>query len=275
MACFSRILAPVEISLRCKSAARYADILACRFRAEVILLHVCTPRVADYSSIHTVTGLSAQDLAADVAAERLAELDGFPCGVPVRRMVRDGGEPAGVILDVAASEKCDLIMMPCHGHGTLRRFVHGSVTARVIHDAPCAVWTGCHIDEAGGKEPLEFHRVLCAVDLGPHTSRVMQWAAEFASEAGCELAIVDAVRPGALYFDSARERIGQFLRDPGFAGMVAVESGEVAEAVNRVAERARADLLVIGHGSNSPAHPHLPNHAYAIVRETACPVVAV
>jgi nucleotide-binding universal stress UspA family protein len=289
MAKFARILAPVEFSPLCRDAVQYADVLACHFKAEVILLHVCLPAVADYSAIHTVTNMTAHELAADVAVERLSELDSFPCGVPVRRMVRQGGDPAEVILEVAAAEKCDLIVMPTHGHSTLRRFLHGSLTCRVLHDATCPVWTGCHMEQAPNREGAEFRNILCAVDLGPHSHDVVCWGAEFTREFGGELIVVHAVplvttRLAPFYFDpdwttrqasQACERIAHLLRETQMTGSVEVRGGGVAEVVDEVAERKHANLIVIGHGTHSIAHPHLPNHAYAIIRQSPCPVVAV
>ena len=37
--------------------------------------------------------------------------------------------------------------MPTHGYGPFRRFILGSNTAKVLHDADCPVWTGVHVEE--------------------------------------------------------------------------------------------------------------------------------
>ena len=52
-------------------------------------------------------------------------------------------------------------------------------------------------------------------------------------------------------------------------------SGEPPVVVATVAETMKADLLVIGRGSTPRAHGHLPTNAYAIVRESTCPVVTI
>ena len=56
-------------------------------------------------------------------------------------------------------------MMPTHGRGPFRRFVLGSVTAKVLHDAPCPVWTSAHLDENSTPMPSNLSNILCAVDL--------------------------------------------------------------------------------------------------------------
>jgi hypothetical protein len=47
-------------------------------------------------------------------------------------------------VEFAANHHVDLVMMPTHGVGTFRSFLVGSVTAKVLHDANCPVWTAAH-----------------------------------------------------------------------------------------------------------------------------------
>ena len=54
--------------------------------------------------------------------------------------------------------------MPTHGYGIFRSMLLGSVTAKVLHDAACPVWTGVHVEETPPNSAA-FERILCAVDL--------------------------------------------------------------------------------------------------------------
>jgi nucleotide-binding universal stress UspA family protein len=47
--------------------------------------------------------------------------------------------PAQGLLDFAAKEKCDLIVLGSHGHGLLGRLLLGSVSLKVLNHAHCAV----------------------------------------------------------------------------------------------------------------------------------------
>ncbi len=49
------------------------------------------------------------------------------------------GDRAGAIIDVARVEKADLIVMTTHGRTGVSRWVIGSITERVLHEAPCPV----------------------------------------------------------------------------------------------------------------------------------------
>ena len=53
----------------------------------------------------------------------------------------DTGDPASRIIDYAADNAVDLIVMSTHGRTGLARWTHGSVANKVIQAAPCAVFT--------------------------------------------------------------------------------------------------------------------------------------
>src|SRR5689334_17633637 len=143
MPSLSRVLVPVEFSPRCRGAVQYAEALACHCHCEIVLLHVVIPPLASFSSFEAMAYTGAADLAREIAEQRSVELTAFPCiatpGGTVRREVLVG-DPTETIVDFAQSEKCDIIVMPTHGYGPFRRFLLGSVTAKVLHDAICPVW---------------------------------------------------------------------------------------------------------------------------------------
>src|SRR5208283_425503 len=173
----ARILLPVDFSERSVGAVHWAQRLAQRCSPEIILLHVLAPmqyRLGDTE----MGGVMLGDLYRAQLESLAAELDQFQqaelAGCNVRRVVLDG-DPAFRIVEFAHQERVDLIMMPTHGHGPFRRFLLGSITAKVLHDAECPVWTGVHIAEAATR-PVELSHVLCAVDLGPQSERALKWA---------------------------------------------------------------------------------------------------
>ena len=58
------------------------------------------------------------------------------------------GEAAQKIIQCAAANHVDLIMIPTQGMGIYRRLILGSTSAKVLHDADCPVWTGVHLENA-------------------------------------------------------------------------------------------------------------------------------
>ena len=289
MPTFSRILMPVAFSPRCQGAAQYAEALACHFHAEVTLLHVVTP-VTAYGCPDAM--VLSPDVTADAVVQSKVELEEFLHdefrGIPVRRVVVEG-DPAQEIVAFANTEAVDLIVMPTHGYGPFRRFLLGSVTAKVLHDAHCPVWTGPHMEEAPAYPAISFANVLCAIDLGQDSSRVLQWAGEFACEYGAKLSIVHAIPSstvslGGFYFDpewrahivnEARERISFLLEELHLKGEILIETGDVGPVVRSVAEEWKSNLVVIGRGHAAGMLGGLRTHAYAILRESPCPVAAL
>lgn len=256
---FKRILFPVDFSEYSVGAARHVEAFTGRFDADLTMLHVDWPQYND----PLPTGLGNKQ---DQLNEFLAkEFEYFR----VKRLVVRG-EPASVILDVAKREHSDLIMMPTLGLGGFRRFLLGSVTAKVLHDADCTVWTGVHLEKAPPLEKIEFHNILCAANLDAHGQKVLCGAAELADEyrAGLTVLRVNAGPEG-------RGRVEQMLRAANIKASIVVEEGEVPQVVASVASEVRADLLVIGRSPQPGIFGRLRTHAYPIIRQSPCPVISV
>jgi hypothetical protein len=126
-------------------------------------------------------------------------------GVSVQRCVQSG-DPASHIVQYARHKNVGLIMM--HGYGPFRGLLLGSVTAKVLHDAECPVWTTAHASETNANSPLR--NLICAIDDDPHDLPLVRWVAEFAAGQGAELRLVHAVtafeeEPGGGVNDPLRE----------------------------------------------------------------------
>lgn len=64
-----------------------------------------------------------------------------PLGLPADKLrihVTESADPAGALLDYAAAHHVDRIVVGARGHSALRRYL-GSVSARVVSEAPCSV----------------------------------------------------------------------------------------------------------------------------------------
>lgn len=78
----------------------------------------------------------AKESAAKLLDSIIADLD-FT-GIQVEKEI-EFGEPYAMILEKAEKEKVDLIIMGNRGFSKIKRFFVGSVTHRVISEAPCPV----------------------------------------------------------------------------------------------------------------------------------------
>jgi nucleotide-binding universal stress UspA family protein len=188
---------------------------------------------------------------------------------------------------VAHESGAGLIVMPTHGYGPFRRFILGSVTAKVLHDADCPVCTGIHL-EAPPATKIQFKQITAALDLGPQSERTLMWAARFAKDVGAELALVHATPAleghAGEFFDpewqhqvevAVREEVGELQKRLNINAPLHVESGEAARTVCEVAADLETDLLVIGRGSAAGVFGRLRANAYSIIRQSRSPVVSV
>jgi nucleotide-binding universal stress UspA family protein len=273
---FKRILYPVDLSPHSRAVAPSVVAMAKRFSSEVVLLHV--------------TGAATPDgqTQAKLELDRFAG-EAFPNPV-VRELLE--GDPAHQIVSYAADHKVDLIMLPTHGHGPFRALLLGSVTAKVLHDTHCLVWTGVHAEELTAHSADRWKRVLCAVDStvdsAEHGESVLKWASEFARQQGLDLQLVHAVAGAdgmwteasdpSMYeflFHVARERLAKLQAGAGTNIEIRLIGGSVGSAVHQAALDYDADLVVIGRGAIQTSFGRLKNSAAAIIRAAPCPVISI
>ena len=193
-----KIIAPVGFSERSPGAARYDGRLACHFHSELTLLHVMDTSAYEFSAYEftgPVITTSAEERKCEAEALLANFLPGEFRNMNVRRLVLTG-DPAGEIVAFAHAERASLIVIPTHGYGPFRRFIMGSVTAKVLHDAQCPVLTGVHVEGAPSEQDLGISQIVCAVDLGPDSERVLRWADRFARTFGSKLMAVHITRDG-------------------------------------------------------------------------------
>jgi len=284
----AKILLPVDFSERSLGAARYARALAEHFHSELTLLHVLTPPHYEFGALE-IGGSMLTELYANrgeqVEKEMETFLAGELAGLETKRVVLEG-DPARQIVDYAHRENVGLIVMPTHGFGPFRQFILGSITAKVLHDADCPVWTGVHLETAPPAEAAPFQNVVCAVDLGPQSGKALKWAAGVQKEFGAKLTVIHALAcaPGADPGDgrwrlemeqTVRNDLARLQQSSGAEGDVLIREGDPPKAVCQAAEAIKADLLVIGRGSAAGVFGRLRTNAYAIIRQSPCPVVSV
>lgn len=285
----SEILVPVDFSGRNTGAARYAEALHRIFGSHVTLLHVLPPPHYEFGAME-VGGSVLEELfrsRSEQAANDLAAfmVDELPPGIAARTLLE--GDPASMIVKTAHDLAAGLVVMPTHGHGAFRRLLLGSVTAKVLHDSDCPVFTGVHL-EAESVDAIRFRRIAVAIDLGPQTERALMWARRFSEVTGATLIIVHATpnlegRAGE-YFDpdwrkhieaQVREEVDGLRSRLGIDAPLHVDSGDAPDVVCTLAKEMEADLLVIGRGSAAGAFGRLRANAYSIIRQASCPVVSV
>ncbi len=278
-----KILFPVDFSPAACGAAKYVAAMAGHFQAAITILHV--------------VGIGEHNLAEELLPQRRTRLDAFAADefkhLDLRRLCFTGSDPAAAIAAEADRWAADLIMMPTHGLGVFRRLLLGSVTAKILHDLACPVWTSIHAESAPQLEKIHCRRILCALDLNDRTDQVLGWGAWLATQFQAGLGIVHAtLDPGTLFplglqeeltksVNQRAERTIQELRARlGVQSLIRardifVRSGEPAELIAGAAADFEADLIIIGRHNGSGVRSRLHQNAYSILCNSLCPVISI
>jgi nucleotide-binding universal stress UspA family protein len=286
---FKRILFPVDMSEEDRKAAPFVRAMGDWFGSQIDMLYVHEFLFPSYSPPEDYTG-TAVAIAEECRKQRQAEFESFLipefATANLHRTMPDG-EAAQEIVSYAKANDVGLIMMPTHGYSPFRQFLLGSVTAKILHDVECPVWTGVHTPELLSENPGKCERLLCAIDIQPPDARVIRWAAEFASKRHCDVELVHAVQGAPdtddekdqpfreFLFKAAHDAIRGLQKEAGTAFQVCVRGGKPEHVVHDAAQDLGADLVLIGRGKLNHPLGRLRTHTYSIVRESPRPVISV
>ena len=288
MSSFQHILVPVDFSEQSRAVAPFVKAMANRFHSEISLLHVVEVPPAWYGpEAGALDDLDIFSMLEDRREALRTFLANELADVQVQRCVQSG-DPAFHITQYARQKKIDLIMMPTHGYGPFRRLLLGSVTAKVLHDAECPVWTTAHAVKIAQAADRPWRRIICAVDDEDRDISLIRRACQLVEEQGAELRLVHAITgfeegPSdetadplrEFLFGVAQERIDKLQAVAGTKIELIIEAGSPGMVVRKVAERLDADLVLVGRGKIQQHFGRLRSHAYAIVRDAPCPVISM
>lgn len=291
MRSLNEILLPTDFSPRSADVVRFAAGVARHFNSGITLLHVMAPINPAWTAI--ANSAAVEEVLAHQRDEVCNQLRLFLANelrdLPVTHVVYEG-DPATAITTYCAEKRVGLVMMPTRGCRAFRRFLLGSVTAKVLHDVGCPVWTSSHVTD--GRSPCSVipKVIVCAVEPAHQGGALLRWATDLAADLQARLIVAHAIpsleyHPETYFLEAdmrrsllreAHEKIAKILlgsRVPD-AG-IRVEGGKVSTVVRSVVEDSRADLLVIGRASSKGMLGRLRTHSYTLIRESACPVISI
>lgn len=282
-----KILLATDFSPASEQAAQVAFDLCQAWKADLCILHVF-----EYSAI-----------APPECGGELLELDSFyqdaerSLDTLVQQARRRGiscegklesGISHNTILENAATEKIDLIVLgtrPIHG---FERLVFGSTAEAVLRKATCPVFTvgprAAHIvpelDPPGGV-------VIFATDFHLATTEALQLAEAFSKHMKlplhCLHVLPMSLEEGPhrnvipLIITEALQHLAAGIADKLNPLTCAVTYGsEISNAMVEYARKHKARLIVLGVRTASLAASHIPAHiAYRVIAEAPCPVLTM
>lgn len=284
---FDHILFPVEFSEPGKGLETQVEWLAGHFGSRVTLLHVVEIPASWYGTCEAAC-FDVEWLGSikDEAKRRFRD---YLIKLPEERIERvvAEGDAAWNITEWAREHDVDLIVMGTHGYRKMRGLLLGSVTAKVLHDVSCPVWTDAIANLRDASQTGGFANIVCALELTDEAIPLLRFARELAKDFGAKVSLVHSIpemgsRP-EKYFDfdlhrylteSARVEISKLQRGAGTDFPLEISNERVANCVAEKARAQGADLIVVGRGKCQEPLGRLRSHAYDIIRQSPCPVLS-
>lgn len=298
----TRILCPIDFSETSRRAVACAVALARWYEAQLTVLHVfaSVPVVEAAPGIGTGVVpppliLKEVDRDALLVAMRTFVGPGVR-EVPTELLLQEAPDVRDEILEGATASGADLIVMGSHGRTGLRHLLLGSVADAVLRRASSPVLiVPPHTDDTHITVP--FKRIVCPVDFSPTSLFAVNVAMTLAQEDDAEITLVHSVdissdlrdymfpaevdvevlhaaaRADALR--QLREIVPESARPYCTVRTEAIE-GRPHRAVLQLAAERDADLIVMGaHGRSAINRLVFGSNTYAVIRDAACPVLAV
>jgi len=290
------ILCPTDFSEFSDRALEHAAALARWYGAELTIVHSYPYAVVGRGAPYYPSGLP---LDADTRARLMSDLEA--AAAPVRAagveasLVLLEGDPSDEILKHAHATPPDLIAMGTHGLRGFDRWILGSVAARIVEKAPCAVLTVPQPPEGARPSASLYERVLCPVDL-MDSETTLEAASSIARAANGRLSLLHVLEglpqyeaaAGMARIDwaefrgglerEARDRLCRAARTVAEHGAVEclVASGKAYREILRAAGSKEASLIVMGiHGRKPLERLVFGSTTLQVVRKARCPVLTV
>jgi nucleotide-binding universal stress UspA family protein len=259
-----RILCPIDFSSLSRILLASASAIARVRKAELRALHVVPSE-----GVTAPASLGSLDHQAVMSQLRKSLAEAAPGYDRVGAAARQG-DPATQILRFARTMPADLIVIGAPGVDRPERPM-GPVASVVVARSECPVLTvPSHRATSSIKAGL-FKRIVCAVDLAPSSRGVMRQALSLAWETQGHLTFVCTLAKDApIAVPEARKRLlGAMPADASdwCETEVVVTKGVASTQIVRVAEKVKADIVVIG------APRRWTSTTHAVLGRSLCPVL--
>jgi nucleotide-binding universal stress UspA family protein len=287
---FKKILIPLDGSDLAEQALPVAFHLAKKMQSELILLSVARREpVAMVEPMGYGTWLYEEkpisireqlDTYLTKTVEKYAVAD-----VPLTSLLKEGDE-AGEIVDTAVSQEIDLIIMSTHGRSGLSRWFMGSITEKVMHQAPCPLLIL--------RDSTLPEHILITLDGSELAETALLPGLTLAAGIGADVTLLQVLegsspqpdaddrlesaenadhkkqRHATLYLQTVAERFSNY------APKTAIPYGKPAEAILSYAEGIPNSLIVIAtHGRSGLARWVFGSVVEKVVRGASEPVLVI
>ena len=278
------ILFATDFSASAEAAGLYVKALAERYRSVVRLIHVVDLGAAFKAPD---AGISIEIFRRS-AKESLNRLRNKLASdkISVETILSEGADPAQEILQAAEDQSVDLLVMGTRAHKGLARLVLGSTAELLIHQAKCPVLT-IGPEARPPERPLSFSRIVYATDFSAEAARAGVFALSFAQDSGAHIYLCH-VLPAPHgnpqmdgqelneQFTSALQRLIPDVAREWCEPECILEHGYAADGILLLAQRVKADLIVLGTRRMSHWFDNFKTGvAFQVISAAHCPVLTI
>ncbi len=237
-----KLLVATDGSKFSKSAIREALNLAKTCSSKLIAVSVVKTNVEFEDLVPQVVEKAEREVREHLESVKNKALkEGVDCEIVIHR----SEEPFRDIVNDAAKNKVDMIIIGTHGRTGLKRLMMGSVTAKVIGHAPCKVLV------VPKDARLTLDKILIATDGSIFSEVASREAISIAKRCGSNLVVLSVAKRDEN-LSAAKEsidKVSKVVEKEGIKVEALTPKGIPFEVIVKTAAQKNAGLIVVGsHG---------------------------
>lgn len=290
----AHVLCPVDFSEISQHALDHAAAIARWYEARLTLLYV-------FANLPTMDlpPLVLEDADRERLLSDLRQMAAaVPRDVPVEFSIQEAGFVHEEILAQLGATHADLLVLATHGRSGFQRLFLGSVTEKVIRKTTCpTLVVPPRASDVPAGSPIQFRRILCAVDFSESSLDALAHAINMAEEANAQLTVLHVVEfPPMLNVEptmpavnlsrlreaaasDGRRKLEELIPEEARTYCTvdtAVVEGRAYREILRQATERQSDLIVMGvHGRGALDLLVFGSTTHHVIRASACPVLIV
>ena len=267
-----KLLLPTDGSMASEGAAREAINLAKTCGSKLYIISVVEIPAFGGEFVETLPKM-IEKLETDARGllESLKERAGKE-GVSCEALIYQGVEPYKYIVDEAAKNNVEMIIMGGRGKTGLERVMMGSVTAKVIGHAPCKVMV------VPKDAKLTLEKILIATDGSIYSELASREAISIAKRSGGSLVVLSVAKrdENLLVAKESVDIVRKVAEKEGIKVEALTLKGMPHEVIVNTAAQKKAGLIVVGsHGRSGIERLMMGSVTERVIGYALCPVLVV
>jgi nucleotide-binding universal stress UspA family protein len=281
-----RIILATDLTPVSETATGYARAIAKRFSSNLTLAHI-VDLSASISSEKAVLGIPRDDMRR-ISSLRMEGLlrELSDAGIRATAHALEAHNPAAAIVGLAHQLNADLIVAGTHSRHGLSKAILGSCAEGIIRHATCPVMTTGPKAKLPANGAFSFHTILFATNFESDAAAKASVAFAFAQDSAAKIYLCHILEHAGkdvsqtlemqLNVDSALQKIIPQSSYDWCDPHCITEQGKAADHIIALANRVKADLIVLGAKRSFSWFAHLNNGLVGnVLAQAECPVMTI